>query len=159
MFFKILYFFWFHFRYSLRAMLANDVEKREIIENIVWNLSFKNKNMLKYQFKSPYSALLNVPKNADISVMRNWRDSNPRGRLGPTSLAKMRIQPLSHSSMLETIAHLVSNRKREDVTGTGVEESAAGFGESRAGCHNIVYKDHIVSSDGVARLETVSEVV
>ena len=76
-------------RSSKQFLLANDVEKREIIENIVWNLSFKNKNMLKYQFKSPYSALLNVPKNADISVMRSRRDSNSRGGLTPASLAKM----------------------------------------------------------------------
>ena len=57
-------------RSSKQFLLADDIQKREIIEKIVWNLSFKNQNMLKYQFKSPYSALANVPKNADISVMR-----------------------------------------------------------------------------------------
>ena len=49
---------------------ADDNEKREIIEKIVWNLSFKNQNMLEYQFKSPYSILANAPKNADILTMR-----------------------------------------------------------------------------------------
>ena len=58
---------------------ANDEEKREMVENIVWNLSFKNQTMAQYQFKSPYIPLLKIPKNADFSIMRKRRDSNPRG--------------------------------------------------------------------------------
>lgn len=65
-------------RSSKQFLLADDTQKREIIENIVWNLSFKNQNMLSYQFKSPYSALSNVPKNADILTLRRRRDSNSR---------------------------------------------------------------------------------
>jgi DNA invertase Pin-like site-specific DNA recombinase len=57
-------------RSSKQFLLADDTEKREIIENIVWNLSFKEQNMLQYQFKSPYSILAIVPKNADIFTMR-----------------------------------------------------------------------------------------
>ncbi len=73
-------------RNSKQFLLADDTEKREIIENIVWNLSFKNQTMQKYQFKSPYSALANVPKNADISARRSRRDSNSRGGLNPLPL-------------------------------------------------------------------------
>ncbi len=57
-------------RSSKQFLLADDNEKREMVENIVWNLSFKDQNMLQYKFKSPYSALANVPKNADILTLR-----------------------------------------------------------------------------------------
>ncbi len=49
---------------------ANDEEKREIIEIIVWNLSFKNQSMAQHQFKSPYSILSKVPKDSDFQTMR-----------------------------------------------------------------------------------------
>lgn len=73
-------------RSSKQFLLADDTQKREIIENIVWNLSFKDQNMLQYKLKSPYSALANVPKNADISVLRSQTDSNRRGVLKPLPL-------------------------------------------------------------------------
>ena len=57
-------------RSSKRFLKADDREKREIIENMVWNLSFKNQTMQKYQFKSPYLPFLKLDKNSDILTMR-----------------------------------------------------------------------------------------
>lgn len=48
----------------------DDYGKREIIEKMVWNLSFKNQIMAQQQFKSPYDLLAKTPKNADFETMR-----------------------------------------------------------------------------------------
>jgi site-specific DNA recombinase len=56
---------------------ADDHKKREITENLLWNLSIKNKSVASIKLKSPYDILAKAPKNATISEMLGDRDSNP----------------------------------------------------------------------------------
>jgi hypothetical protein len=56
---------------------ADDYKKREIITNLLWNLSIKNKKVAQMSFKSPYNVLARTPKSATISELRRVRDSNP----------------------------------------------------------------------------------
>ncbi len=55
---------------------GDDIKKREVIETVLWNLTFKNQIMAQYKFKSPYSILSKLPKNPDFQTMRRVRDSN-----------------------------------------------------------------------------------
>ena len=48
----------------------------------------------------PAHAEHKTSKNAEIETWRRRWDSNPRGRLNPTSLAVKRFRPLSHVSVL-----------------------------------------------------------
>lgn len=48
---------------------GDEIKKREVLENVLWNLSFKNKNIVSYQFKSVFQVLSKAPKNAPISEM------------------------------------------------------------------------------------------
>ena len=49
---------------------AGPKEKREIIENILWNVSLKEQNILDFQFKSPYLPFLKLPKNPSFETLR-----------------------------------------------------------------------------------------
>ncbi len=55
---------------------ADDMKKRKIMENLLWNFSIKEKNIVSYQFKSPYDILAKAPKNASFSQMLRDLDSN-----------------------------------------------------------------------------------
>jgi len=48
---------------------ANDSKKREIVENLLWNLSIKNKSVASIKLKSPYDVIAKAPKNANISEL------------------------------------------------------------------------------------------
>lgn len=65
---------------SSRAMKdfleADDLKKHDIAKKLLWNLSFRDKNMAQYQFKSPYDIIAKAPKNADISTMWAVEDLN-----------------------------------------------------------------------------------
>ena len=56
---------------------ADDSQKREILENLCWNLSFQNKKVAQVSLKSPYDIMFRAPKNAPISILLGDRDSNP----------------------------------------------------------------------------------
>lgn len=55
---------------------GDDFKKREVVENLLWNLSIKDKKVAQVSFKSPYAAMLKVPKNADFSTLWTLQDSN-----------------------------------------------------------------------------------
>ena len=55
---------------------ADDTKKHEILESLLWNLSFKNKSVAQIKFKSPYEILYKTPKNASISMLLRDLDSN-----------------------------------------------------------------------------------
>lgn len=65
---------------SSRAMKdfleGDDAKKHDIVKKLLWNLSFRDKNMAQYQFKSPYDVIAKAPKNADISTMWAVEDLN-----------------------------------------------------------------------------------
>jgi hypothetical protein len=51
---------------------GDDVKKRNIIENLLWNISIKDKNIVNYQFKSPFDIIAKAPKNANFHTkLRN----------------------------------------------------------------------------------------
>ncbi len=52
-------------------------QKRNIAHQVLWNLSMKEKNIVSFQMKSPYSAIANLPENADLFSKLGNRDSNP----------------------------------------------------------------------------------
>ncbi|MDD5721377.1 MAG: recombinase family protein [Candidatus Pacebacteria bacterium] len=41
-------------------------KKQNIVHEILWNLNMKEKNIVDYQLKSPYSAIANLPQNANF---------------------------------------------------------------------------------------------
>ena len=45
---------------------ANDTKKRSIIENLLWNLSMKNKEVASMSLKSPYDVIFKAPKTGQI---------------------------------------------------------------------------------------------
>ena len=55
---------------------GNDHKKHEIASKVLWNLSMKDKNIAQYKFRSPYSHMAKVPKNADSYTMLPNLDSN-----------------------------------------------------------------------------------
>jgi DNA invertase Pin-like site-specific DNA recombinase len=48
---------------------ADDFKKREILENLLWNLSIKNKSVASIKFRSPFEILAKAPKDASISML------------------------------------------------------------------------------------------
>ncbi|MEQ1499863.1 MAG: recombinase family protein [Parcubacteria group bacterium] len=48
---------------------GDDVKKRKVIENLLWNLSFKHKNISLVSLKSPYDIMLKAPKTGSISKL------------------------------------------------------------------------------------------
>jgi site-specific DNA recombinase len=46
---------------------ADDTKKQLILEKLLWNISLQDKNIVSYQFKSPYNILARTPKNCSIS--------------------------------------------------------------------------------------------
>ncbi|MEN9582699.1 MAG: hypothetical protein RL641_653 [Candidatus Parcubacteria bacterium] len=48
---------------------ADDTKKKDIIENLLWNLSIKEKNIVTVKYKSPFEIIAKAPKNASISIM------------------------------------------------------------------------------------------
>ena len=55
---------------------GDDIKKREVLETILWNLSLQEQKMAQYEFKSPYSSFLKLPKNPDFHTLSECRDSN-----------------------------------------------------------------------------------
>ncbi len=52
--------------------------KKEILENLLWNLSLKSGNVAQIKFKSPYDILAKASKNADFHTLCAGQDSNLR---------------------------------------------------------------------------------
>ena len=58
-------------------MEATDEQKRKILENLLWNLSVKDRNIHTYQFKSPFGVIAKTPKTGDLLLLGAYRESNP----------------------------------------------------------------------------------
>ncbi len=56
---------------------GDDFKKREILENLCWNLSFKNKTVAQLKLKSPFDIMLKAPKNGSFQDLLPTRESNP----------------------------------------------------------------------------------
>lgn len=63
---------------SEKYLEVSDIKKRHMLEKLLSNATVKDKNVVNYQFKSPYQVLANTPKNCDLQTMRRERDSNSR---------------------------------------------------------------------------------
>lgn len=48
---------------------GDDFKRRNILENLCWNLSIKEKNIHTVSLKSPFDIMLKTPKNADFKTM------------------------------------------------------------------------------------------
>lgn len=48
---------------------GDETKKREVVEELLWNLSLKDKKVASIKYKSPFHLLSNVPKNADFSLL------------------------------------------------------------------------------------------
>lgn len=64
-------------RASKEFLFADDYKKREIVKELLWNLSIKDKNMVTVSLKSPFNIMYKSPKNGDIFTLLGDRDSNP----------------------------------------------------------------------------------
>lgn len=69
-------------------LAATPEKKRIIVQNLLWNLSIKNREPASYQFKSPYDILARASKPTDFSTMWAERDSNPRRHKAVASTAR-----------------------------------------------------------------------
>ncbi len=58
-------------------LTGDDLKKRNILENLCWNLSIKNKNVAQLKLKSPFNIMYKTPKNSPISTLLGDRESNP----------------------------------------------------------------------------------
>ena len=57
---------------------GDDFKKHEILKTVLWNASIKGGKIITRQYKSPYQAIANSPKNLTISEMRGIEDSNTK---------------------------------------------------------------------------------
>ncbi|MEK7095092.1 MAG: recombinase family protein [Patescibacteria group bacterium] len=57
-------------------LAGNDLKKRNILENLCWNLSVKDKNIQIVSLKSPFNLMLKAPKNGDISTLLRGLESD-----------------------------------------------------------------------------------
>jgi DNA invertase Pin-like site-specific DNA recombinase len=48
---------------------SDDFEKGEKLKNILWNLSFKNGNIVSYQFKKEFEVIAKSPKTGDFATL------------------------------------------------------------------------------------------
>ena len=69
-------------------------EKKEILENLLWNLSLENGNVAQIKYKSPYDIIAKTPKNADFQTLCAGQDSNLR-RPKSTRLQRVLVDHLS----------------------------------------------------------------
>ena len=55
---------------------ASPEKKRDIIQNLLWNLEVKDKSVAKTNYKLHYAVMANAPKNGDLATMLADGDSN-----------------------------------------------------------------------------------
>ena len=48
---------------------GDDLKKRNILENLCWNLSIKEKNIHTVSLKSPFDIMFKMDKNADFKTL------------------------------------------------------------------------------------------
>ena len=52
--------------WSKEFLALSPEKKQNVVHEVLWNLSVKDKNIVNYQLKSPYSLIANIPENADL---------------------------------------------------------------------------------------------
>lgn len=57
-------------RTAKQFLEGDDMQKREMLENVLWNLTIKNKETVIVQYKSPFDIMAKAPKNGDFLQMR-----------------------------------------------------------------------------------------
>jgi hypothetical protein len=62
-------------RAAEKYLLVDDVEKREMLQKLLSNITIENGNVAQIQFKSPYDLLAATPKNADFQTLLAVWDS------------------------------------------------------------------------------------
>ena len=55
---------------------AKDENRHKIINTLLWNAWFQDKEIQEIQYKKPYSLMASTPKNANFSIMSGCRESN-----------------------------------------------------------------------------------
>jgi hypothetical protein len=66
-------------------LAADDLKKHEIMKNLLWNLSLKNKSVAQIKYKSPYQVLAKAPKKDDIlSLLGDLDSTSPLASLPAT---------------------------------------------------------------------------
>lgn len=54
---------------------SSELEKQNILKNILSNACVENQNIVSYQFKSPFNLMVNIPRNADFRTkLALWDD-------------------------------------------------------------------------------------
>ena len=48
---------------------APDTEKRNIVSELLWNLSVKDRKIAQVSYRNPYDILAKAPKNGDIFTL------------------------------------------------------------------------------------------
>ena len=66
---------------SEKYLSLTDYEKRKMLEKLLSNATFKNKNIVNYQFKKLFSPIANTPKNCDLPTLLGDLESNQDSRL------------------------------------------------------------------------------
>ncbi len=56
-------------RAAERYLLVDDIEKREMLQKLLSNMTIENGNVVEIEYKSPYQHLALAPKNADFSTL------------------------------------------------------------------------------------------
>jgi len=56
-------------RAAEKYLLADDTEKREMLQKLLSNATIENGKVAQIQYKSPYQLLALTPKNADFSTL------------------------------------------------------------------------------------------
>ena len=54
---------------SKEFLNGDEFKKREVLKNLLWNLTIKDKKIVKIQYKSPFDILAKTPKNGPILEM------------------------------------------------------------------------------------------
>ncbi len=53
--------------WAKQFLTLSEAKKQEVVNQVLWNLAIKDRNIVSYQMKSPYSIIANLPENADFS--------------------------------------------------------------------------------------------
>ena len=57
-------------------LMAKDSKRHQMLNTLLWNAWFQNKEIQEIQYKKPYSLMASTPKNADFLLMSGCRESN-----------------------------------------------------------------------------------
>jgi hypothetical protein len=82
-------------RAAKEFLAKDDYGKKEIVENLLWNLSFKNGNVAQIKYKSPFDIMAKADKNSDFQTLCPGEDSNLHARKG-LSTSRINVYQFQH---------------------------------------------------------------